>query len=241
MPIDSFTATDNVAVTGYIITESPGVPGASAGGWSGTPPTTYACATPGAKTLYAWAKDGAGNVSSSLSATVTITFPTPPPAEGMGIWVGQWFKITTRYTGYLAQGPALSNQRLSVAGYLRIRSWNPEQNVFETDLYEFDDQSGEWITDSLPLQVLAGNRLDFICWSQTGDLMSGITARIQGRETNGVLSGATIKTLGGYYIGASSMAGDGSGPIEHDAGGLTMTGNLVPEARVPVPGTVVKH
>jgi hypothetical protein len=242
IPINKFTATDNIGVTGYKLTESATTPNASASGWSSSAPSTYAFASGGTKTIYAWAMDAAGNISSSLSATVTITLPTPPPAEGMGIWVGQWFRITSRYSGYLVQGSTLSSQRMSVVGYLRIRSWNPDQNLFEADLYEYDSQSGEWVIDYLPLQLLAGSKLDFICWSQiTGDLMSGITARIQGRETNGALSGATLKTLGGYYIGATSGAGDGSEPVGHDAGGLSMSGNLIPEARIPVPSAIVKQ
>ena len=242
IPINKFTATDNIGVTGYKLTESATTPNASAPGWSISAPSTYAFVSEGPKTLYAWAKDAAGNVSSSLSAAVTITLPPPSPAGDMEIWVEKWFKVTSRYTGYLAQGSALSSQRLSVVGYLRIRSWNPDQNVFEADLYEYDSQSGEWITDSLPLQFLTGSKLDFICWFQmTGDLMSGVTARFQGRETNGTLSGATLKTLGGYYIGISSESGDGSGPIEHDAGGLSITGNLSPEARIPVPTAIVKQ
>jgi hypothetical protein len=76
------TATDNVLVTGYIITESATAPAASAGGWSATPLTSYTAATAGAKTLYAYAKDAAGNVSAGKSAPVTITITsadTTPP------------------------------------------------------------------------------------------------------------------------------------------------------------------
>ena len=39
IPITSFTATDNVGVTGYIVTESATAPAASASGWSATAPT----------------------------------------------------------------------------------------------------------------------------------------------------------------------------------------------------------
>ncbi|MBI4721310.1 MAG: hypothetical protein HY770_08855, partial [Chitinivibrionia bacterium] len=78
--ITTFTASDNIAVTGYIITETSAIPAAGAAGWSATPPTSYTFASGGAKTLYAWAKDAAGNVSASASATVTITLPdTTPP------------------------------------------------------------------------------------------------------------------------------------------------------------------
>lgn len=69
----TFTATDNVSVTGYMLTESATAPGAGDAGWGATAPTQYTFATYGAKTLYAWAKDAAGNVSTSLSDTTVLT------------------------------------------------------------------------------------------------------------------------------------------------------------------------
>jgi len=71
--ITTFTATDASGVTGYMATESSATPSASAAGWSATAPASYTFSTAGAKTLYAWAKDAAGNVSAPLSDTVTIT------------------------------------------------------------------------------------------------------------------------------------------------------------------------
>jgi hypothetical protein len=79
VPISTFTATDNVGVTGYILTESATAPCAPGGGWSATAPTSHAFPTAGTKTLYARAKDAAGNVSASRSASVTITIPTAGP------------------------------------------------------------------------------------------------------------------------------------------------------------------
>ena len=75
--ISSFTASDNNAVTGYLLTESSSAPLASDGGWSGTAPTSYTFSTQGSKTLYAWAKDAAGNVSTSMSAGVTVDTTSP--------------------------------------------------------------------------------------------------------------------------------------------------------------------
>jgi hypothetical protein len=71
--ISSLSATDNVGVTGYLVNESATKPAASASGWTTSAPTSYSCSTAGSKTLYAWAKDAAGNVSASRSATVNIT------------------------------------------------------------------------------------------------------------------------------------------------------------------------
>ena len=71
--ITSFTATDNVGVTGYLVTESSATPSPGAAGWTASAPTSYTFTTAGTKTLYAWARDAADNVSTSLSASVTIT------------------------------------------------------------------------------------------------------------------------------------------------------------------------
>ncbi len=78
--ITSLTATDNVGVTGYLVNESSAAPLATASGWSTTAPTAHAFTTAGTKTLYAWAKDATGNVSTGRSASVTITVTdvTPP-------------------------------------------------------------------------------------------------------------------------------------------------------------------
>lgn len=75
--VSTFTATDNVSVTGYLLTESATAPFPAEGLWSATAQTNYVFTTEGTKTLYAWAKDAAGNVSSSLNDSVVITV-TPP-------------------------------------------------------------------------------------------------------------------------------------------------------------------
>lgn len=67
--VTSFGATDNERVTGYCLSES-----ASSGlcFWSETPPTSYRFNGPGPQTVYAFAKDAAGNVSEPQSAAVEI-------------------------------------------------------------------------------------------------------------------------------------------------------------------------
>jgi hypothetical protein len=82
IPITTFTATDNLAVTGYLITQSSVPPAASDPGWSGTAPTSYyTVAADGTYNLYPWAKDAFSNVSvvygSPAAITVTVASPTP--------------------------------------------------------------------------------------------------------------------------------------------------------------------
>ncbi|MCX6034629.1 MAG: right-handed parallel beta-helix repeat-containing protein, partial [Chloroflexi bacterium] len=72
IPITAFTASDAVGVTGYLITTSLTPPAAGAGGWTGTAPTTYTVASEGSYTLYPWAKDAAGNVSSVFASPRTV-------------------------------------------------------------------------------------------------------------------------------------------------------------------------
>ena len=59
-------------MTGYILTESSSTPSLNDSHWVTTAPTTYTFQSQGSKTLYAWARDAAGNISSSLSASVSI-------------------------------------------------------------------------------------------------------------------------------------------------------------------------
>jgi hypothetical protein len=74
--ITSFTATDDEGVTGYMVSESDAVPAADSTAWLSTAPTSYTFAdAEGMKTLYAWAKDSNGNISSSAYAQTIITLP----------------------------------------------------------------------------------------------------------------------------------------------------------------------
>jgi len=70
--VTSFKATDDVAVTGYMITESATAPTATASGWKSSAPTSYTVSGKGSKTLYGWARDAVGNVSISKSASVAV-------------------------------------------------------------------------------------------------------------------------------------------------------------------------
>jgi hypothetical protein len=73
VPVSGLAASDNVGVTGYLVTESATAPSIGDSGWSATAPSSFTFSSAGAKTAYAWAKDGAGNISSPRSAGTTIT------------------------------------------------------------------------------------------------------------------------------------------------------------------------
>jgi Tol biopolymer transport system component len=65
----SFSATDDVGVSGYCLLESPDPAGCT---WSAVPPVSYLLGGLGSHTLYAFARDAAGNVSPPASATVSV-------------------------------------------------------------------------------------------------------------------------------------------------------------------------
>jgi hypothetical protein len=70
VPITSFTATDNAGVTGYCVSTTNSSSGCS---WTSSAPTSVKFGSTGTQTAYAWAKDAAGNISSSVSASTTIS------------------------------------------------------------------------------------------------------------------------------------------------------------------------
>ncbi|QXE90952.1 hypothetical protein KP001_21695 [Geomonas subterranea] len=112
VPVSAFTATDNVAVTGYLVTTSSAVPSASAAGWSATAPASVT-AVEGSNTFYAWAKDAAGNVSAAKSATVTVTLPdTTAPVVGSFTLPATATTLTVPVSAFTA------TDNVAVTGYL---------------------------------------------------------------------------------------------------------------------------
>ncbi len=192
---------------------------------------------PSATTAYTLtASNSAGTVTQSVTVTVTPEGSTPD----MSAWVGKWFKVTETNTGFSAgnSGGGLMNDHLSIVGYVKLWGWDQTNGVLQGDGYMQDAQTGQWISEPFMLNFIAGSNLDFLCSSEvTGDLTMRFTARMQGKERNGVLGSATFKTLGGYYIEVSRA----SGSPEYFAGGLSITGKLIPESKVPVPADAQLH
>ncbi len=85
VPIASLSATDNEAVTGYLLSESADTPTVGNTAWSSSPPGSYTFDAPGTYTLYIWAIDAAGNISSAAQATVNITLPAILTTEEIDI------------------------------------------------------------------------------------------------------------------------------------------------------------
>ncbi|MDA8124656.1 MAG: hypothetical protein M0009_05670 [Deltaproteobacteria bacterium] len=141
VPVTTFTATDNVAITGYQLTETAVAPAAGAAGWTATAPANHVFASEGAKTLYAWAKDAAGHVSASLSAAVTITLSALPaptvvsPASGsVGVSLSPVLQIATVFPDPLGQAHKATDWQISrdgtfAAGTILFSSLNDAANL----------------------------------------------------------------------------------------------------------------
>lgn len=101
--ISSFSADDNVGVTGYLISTSSTKPPATGAGWSDKAPNSFTFSRYGTntRTVYAWAKDEAGNVSDAKSATVTFTLPdTVPPSVSAFTLRSTATPLTARITSF---------------------------------------------------------------------------------------------------------------------------------------------
>ncbi|HTO99912.1 MAG TPA: SBBP repeat-containing protein [Anaerolineales bacterium] len=75
--ISAFTASDNLGVTGYKITESSTPPLPDDAGWTASVPQSYAVAALGTYVLYPWTKDATGNVSAVFASPASVTFTLP--------------------------------------------------------------------------------------------------------------------------------------------------------------------
>ncbi|GAM11585.1 chitinase A1 precursor [Geobacter sp. OR-1] len=100
-----------------MVSESSATPAVTASGWASTAPSSYTFASEGSKTLYAWAKDAAGNISSSRSSSVLITIPvaTPAPAPDTSapvVAINQVASPTTS-TSQVISGTATDNVGVS--------------------------------------------------------------------------------------------------------------------------------
>jgi len=83
--ISSFTATDNVAVTGYLVTETATLPLATAAGWSATAPDSTPSRAMAPTPCMRGPKTARGTCPASRSASVAITDATAPTVTSFAI------------------------------------------------------------------------------------------------------------------------------------------------------------
>lgn len=143
--INSFTANDNVNVTGYMITESAAVPAYSRGEWNTAAPSTFTFSGAGTRTAYAWAKDAGGNVSPSSSATTLITLDTTPPTAAITYSTQGPYKtdtvvtITATFSEPMADTPL---PKIAISGANTLTATDMTKNSTTVYSYPFTVGSG---------------------------------------------------------------------------------------------------
>ncbi len=163
--------------------------------------------------------------------------PPPPPGGGMATWVGLWVKITTTSKGSCHGSSGMVSNGGSQVGYLKFWNWDSTNQILQADLYEYDTATAQWSSQPFDLVFIGGSDLDFLAQYQVIDTATnsaeGFTARIVGKQKGGVLTGASLKSLGGFYVD--------TGATTNCAGGLKLTGSLIAESKVPVPSNILLH
>src|SRR5207249_6758837 len=108
------SATDAVGVTGYYLSTSATAPLATAAGWVAVPATLSYSGTVGStlsagdgtKTVYAWFKDAAGNVSAAASSAILLD--QTAPSNGTATAVAASAQVTVSWAGFADGGSGLA-------------------------------------------------------------------------------------------------------------------------------------
>jgi hypothetical protein len=83
-------------VAGYFVSESPSTPSSTNPEWTGTATTTYTFQEARtSRTLYAWVKDGSGNISSPASTTVSFPYYAIPATSSVENFVASGIVTST--------------------------------------------------------------------------------------------------------------------------------------------------
>src|SRR3990167_2279992 len=123
----TLSGTDDTGVTGYYLSESSTTPSITSSGWTSVPSTTSyntnvnwtLSSGNGTKTVYVWFKDSAGNISSSVSAVITLsqTDTTAPSSPSISINSGATSTTSTSVTISLT-----ATDNTGVTGYYLLES-----------------------------------------------------------------------------------------------------------------------
>jgi type II secretory pathway pseudopilin PulG len=228
----TLTASDAVGVTGYLITESASTPNINDSDWTSSATTTFVFASEGTKTLYAWAKDAAGNISASASDSVIVTLPDiTAPVVDTFTTVATSSSLTITITAFTA------SDTIGVTGYLLTESatsplvgdagWTgsaPTSYIFTTEgnktLYSWVKDAAGNISDSASdtVEIISGLVTH---WSFDGD------ANDDWANKNGTVTGAVL-TTGVDGLANSAYSFDGTGDYVNlgNSSSLTPQGNF---------------
>jgi hypothetical protein len=148
--------------------------------------------------------------------------------QDLTIWEGKWFKITQKNTEVSFYESEMRSHTSTTIAYFKITEWDSANKQLKGINYDVEEEGYD--IQEFSLDIIAGNNLDFLCWTHFGegeDGFMGLTMRVQGKMVNGVLKSGTIKSLGGFYWGKAENV------EEYHAGGISLTGKLISESKVP--------
>jgi hypothetical protein len=153
-------------------------------------------------------------------------------AQDMAIWTGKWFKSTTKYSGYNINESGVVSPYQATEGGDYAKILNVDETNKVVNLLGYSYENDEWHGESGEWRYTGGNSLDFLIYYSVCEgekeapqkivYCFGFTGRIQGKMKGGILTSATIKSLGGFEWRA------GAG-----VAGVTVTGSLIPESKLP--------
>ncbi len=125
VPISGFAATDAVGVSGYLVTINNTPPSAALGTWTATAPATFNVGSAGTYTLYPWAKDASGNVSSVYGAPVTVVVDTTPPVVSGFTVPAQAIRVipVTLFTATDVSGSGVNNYAITTTATAPSSGW----------------------------------------------------------------------------------------------------------------------
>ncbi|MDD2856666.1 MAG: DUF1566 domain-containing protein, partial [Desulfuromonadaceae bacterium] len=112
--ITNLSATDANGVSDYCIMETASSSNCS---WGATPPVNHTFASSGSKTLYAYARDGAGNISAPSSQSVTISFD---PTQTVTLNVNSLASTIAYAQSFSISGTLVENATVTPLAYKEI-------------------------------------------------------------------------------------------------------------------------
>ena len=188
IPVTRLAATDNVGVAAYFVSETATKPSAAATGWMPAPPTSYKAASAGTRTLYAWARDKAGNISAARSAECTVTLTPAPVRPPAPLEPGAFTLEQTLSDG--AQLTTLAFDGLAIlTGNLNAKSFFPPGKVADYTGFQYlrdNDQDG--MGHNTDFLTRAANNVLYVLTEEQIAKMKALAARQAGQVTQYALN-----------------------------------------------------
>ena len=196
------------------------------------------------KTLYEKRRGAMSKTTSfAIGAISTIFFVllivAPCHAEiGFEDWVGQWYKGNIIDKGLVVSTAGTGKLKDKLLTYGYVSDWDPGSQTYSSLLIQSDDGGKTWMAPvPYVVKVINGTPLDYVSYAlidaaQASSLglpveMFALIINIKGKEKNGLINKANIKSVGGCVI--YKLGGD-----IYFAANESLKMNVIPESKVPV-------